>query len=61
MTPKVVEILPIFEFTGTTDVVWGKINPLTGADIVFDGTKQALSLITLMKQQPIFMKLQPMV
>ena len=28
---------PVFEFTGTTDVVWGKINPSTGADIVFDG------------------------
>ena len=30
---------PIFEFTGTTDVVWGKINPLTGADIIFDGVE----------------------
>ena len=30
---------PVFEFTGTTDVVWGKINPLTGADIIFDGVE----------------------
>ena len=30
---------PVFEFTGTTDVVWGKINPSTGADIVFDGVE----------------------
>ena len=27
---------PIFEFTGTTDVVWGKIDPQTGLDVVFD-------------------------
>ncbi len=30
---------PVFEFTGTTDVVWGKINPSTGTDIVFDGVE----------------------
>ena len=30
---------PVFEFTGTTEVVWGKINPSTGADIVFDGVE----------------------
>ena len=30
---------PVFEFTGTTKVVWGKINPTTGADIVFDGVE----------------------
>lgn len=28
---------PVFEFTGTTAVVWGKIDPVTGADIVFTG------------------------
>ena len=28
---------PVFEFTGTTEVVWGKINPQTGHDIVFSG------------------------
>jgi gliding motility-associated-like protein len=28
---------PVFEFTGTTDVVWGKIDPQTGLDLVFDG------------------------
>ncbi|MFL2596175.1 MAG: T9SS type B sorting domain-containing protein [Flavobacteriaceae bacterium] len=30
---------PVFEFTGTTDVVWGKINPSTGTDIVFNGVE----------------------
>ena len=30
---------PVFEFTGTTDVVWGKINPSTGDDVVFDGVE----------------------
>ena len=30
---------PVFEFTGTTEVVWGKINPSTGTDIVFDGVE----------------------
>ena len=28
---------PVFEFTGTTEVVWGKIDPITDSDIVFDG------------------------
>jgi len=28
---------PIFEFTGTTEVVWGKIDPQSGLDVVFDG------------------------
>ena len=28
---------PIFEFTGTTEVVWGKIDPITNSDIIFDG------------------------
>ena len=28
---------PVFEFTGTTEVVWGKIDPTTNSDIVFDG------------------------
>mgnify|MGYP001162560323 FL=1 len=28
---------PVFEFTGTTDVVWGKIDPQNGFDLVFDG------------------------
>ncbi|MGB1186058.1 MAG: T9SS type B sorting domain-containing protein [Flavobacteriaceae bacterium] len=28
---------PVFEFTGTTDVVWGKIDPQNGLDLVFDG------------------------
>ena len=30
---------PIFEFIGTTEVVWGKTDPVTGADIIFDGIK----------------------
>ena len=30
---------PIFEFIGTTEVVWGKIDPVTGADVIFDGIK----------------------
>jgi gliding motility-associated-like protein len=30
---------PVFEFTGTTEVVWGKINPSTGDDIVFEGVE----------------------
>ena len=30
---------PVFEFTGTTEVIWGKINPSTGTDIVFDGVE----------------------
>ncbi|MGB0198432.1 MAG: T9SS type B sorting domain-containing protein [Flavobacteriaceae bacterium] len=28
---------PVFEFTGTTNVVWGKVDPVTGADVVFAG------------------------
>ena len=28
---------PVFEFTGTTEVVWGKIDPITDSDIIFDG------------------------
>ena len=30
---------PVFEFTGTTEVVWGKINPSTGDDVVFQGVE----------------------
>tara|TARA_Y100001958_G_scaffold159460_1_gene161070 strand:+ start:2552 stop:9124 length:6573 start_codon:yes stop_codon:yes gene_type:complete len=30
---------PVFEFTGTTEVVWGKIDPITNSDIVFDGVE----------------------
>ena len=30
---------PIFEFTGTTEVVWGKIDPITGLDVIFDGVE----------------------
>ena len=28
---------PVFEFIGTTEVVWGKIDPTTDSDIIFDG------------------------
>ena len=28
---------PVFEFTGTTEVVWGKIDPTTNSDIIFEG------------------------
>lgn len=28
---------PVFEFIGTTEVVWGKIDPTTNSDIIFDG------------------------
>jgi gliding motility-associated-like protein len=28
---------PVFEFTGTTEVVWGKIDPTTSSDIIFEG------------------------
>ena len=30
---------PIFEFIGTTGVVWGKIDPQTGLDVIFDGVE----------------------
>ena len=30
---------PVFEFTGTTEVVWGKIDPATNSDIVFEGVE----------------------
>ena len=30
---------PIFEFIGTTEVVWGKIDPTTDSDIIFDGVE----------------------
>ncbi|MGB2043568.1 MAG: T9SS type B sorting domain-containing protein, partial [Flavobacteriaceae bacterium] len=30
---------PVFEFTGTTDVIWGKIDPQTGLDVIFDGVE----------------------
>ena len=28
---------PVFEFIGTTEVIWGKIDPTTDSDIIFDG------------------------
>ena len=37
--PNTGDSWPVFEFTGTTDVVWGKINPSTGDDVVFDGVE----------------------
>ena len=30
---------PVFEFTVTTDVVWGKIDPVTGLDVIFDSVE----------------------
>ncbi|GIR82071.1 MAG: hypothetical protein CM15mP83_7970 [Flavobacteriaceae bacterium] len=55
MTPKVVEILGLYLSLLDHRCGLGKINPLTGL-LYFDGVETAISLITLMKQQPIFMK-----
>ena len=45
---------PIFEFTGTTEVVWGRVDPNTGTDIVFSGVETSSIVQTLTETTTFF-------